>query len=174
MENHEWLASMEQLQERGAQLQQQAVAAQAEIDAILAQHAPPNIGIVVELDDAGIVEAIELPLGVRTTHTAEELGRQVTRAISLAVDARRSALAGQPDWQGSGLDFDNLMASIFDGASVEPERFVNDFKTLAIEVFRGEIVGVEPEERWVATTRESSIAEEIVRMARIAVDASSR
>ncbi|GAB3607793.1 hypothetical protein GCM10027413_32020 [Conyzicola nivalis] len=174
MDNREWLASMEQLQERGERLQQQAVTAQAEIDAILAANAPANVGIVVELDAAGIVEAIELPPGIRTTHTAEELGRQVTRAISVAVDARRSALAGQTELPVSGADFDNLMASIFGGVAVEPERIVNDFKTLTIEVFRGEIVGVEPDARWVASTKESSIAEEIVRMARIAADASSR
>jgi DNA-binding protein YbaB len=166
MDSTAWLRQLEQINESGTALQGRMLAAQAELDEILV--ASDSNAVTVELDAAGVISSVEIADGTRTSMSADALAGEVNRAITLAGIAFRADAASAADGTATGINLGSLLGRIFSGGQPEQQKVANDFKTLSIVLLGGSVIGVELDSRWVASTPERLIAEEIVRMARIA------
>lgn len=169
----EWLRELEGLQAEGEKLQRAAQARQLEINELLGitEHG----AVTVTFDEKGLMSSVEFDPELRKGLTPEKLLQEINSGI-----ARASGMFGAPaattTVPGTDEDaaesassmLDQLTKVLSSGSMPEAKEVVNDFKTVTVTALWGNITRVDCDLRWIGSTPDHLIAEEVVRISRIA------
>jgi len=167
----DWQRELEQLREQGEQLQQKVEATQREIFELLEL---PEVGtVVIEKDEQGLIADITIDSSWRDSLSPAEFEQEVNVALLRSSGLLTAAPGDQPPsgspQAGHGQSYlERVMASFNSPAAREPEEISNDFNTLTVTAMLGNVSSISADKRWIAQTPDHLIAEEIVRIARIA------
>ncbi|MGV8885360.1 MAG: YbaB/EbfC family nucleoid-associated protein [Microbacteriaceae bacterium] len=165
-----WLDDLRALRSESAELQQEIDAAQAEIDEVLALVGAG--AATMTYDRGGLVDALDFDPELRPPLTTPQLQQEINMALVRANNDRPSYQPGL--WDEPGDVFlespyiQQLMKSLATGVLPEMAEIVNDFNQVVVKAAWGNVVAITCDLRWLSSTPDHLISEEVVRMSRIA------
>lgn len=173
-EQQAFLAQLDALKDEGAALQRANAATQRKLMDLL--RVPEQTAIRVDFDELGLISEMEIDEQVKSELTPQQLGRE----INLAVLRASGSVVPTPSMPGGNSQdapadltspdsiLGQLMGILATGERPEPVEVPNDLGTVTIRALWGNLVEVTCTESWILSTPGHLIAEEIVRMGRIA------
>ena len=170
----EWVGYFENLRTEGEQLERRAE--QSLITIIDLIGTPGSGAVSARFDAEGLLEVLEFDDELRTGLEPEKVVEEINAALSRAAMALGSPLlpmspAGTRENPMESQPFRRMIAMLDAGIPLEPETFTNDFGQVSVSALSGNISRVDCKASWIASTPDRLIAEEVVRMARIAARA---
>jgi len=163
-DQNDWVRELDDLRAQGEQLQRETRQSQQDMLAMLA--IPEQGAVSIEFDGLGLMSALTIDQRTRAALTPE----QVVQEINLAL-IRTSALFGSATAttaENNAATLERVSRVVAAGTPPEPVPYSNDFRTVTVTALWGTVVGVACTTAWISSTPDALIADEIVRMARIA------
>lgn len=165
-----WLDDLRELRAGNEELQREIDSAQAEIEEILA--IVGSGAATMTYDRQGLIDSLEFDPELRPGLAPPQLQQEINMAL---VRANNNRPAYQPGlWDEPGDVFlespyiQQLMTTLASGVLPEMTDIANDFNQVVVKAAWGNVVAVTCEIRWLGSTPDPLISEEVVRMARIA------
>lgn len=158
----DWMRALEELREEGEVLQARANETQREILELL--EIPETGSVALVFDEQGLIADVAIDPAWRNSLSPEEFVQDVNFAL-----VRTSGLFGSTAAAPPTQSFlEQVMATFNSPAARAPEEISNDFKTLTVTAVLGKVSSISADSRWIKQTPDALIAEEIVRISRIA------
>ena len=157
----DWQRALEELQAEGELLQARARETQKEILDLLEIPETGAVGIL--LDEQGLIAEVTIDPTWRDSLSPELFVQEINWAI-----IRTSGFGTAPTTAPTPSFLEQVMATFNSPAARVPEEISNDFKTLTVTAVLGNVSSISADPRWITQTPDALIAEEIVRMARVA------
>jgi len=157
-----WMRALEELREEGELLKTQSAETQREILELL--EIPESGSVELVFDEQGLLADVTIDPAWRDSLSPEDFVRDVNFAL-----ARTAGLFGPTAAVPTSPSFlEQVMATFNSPAARAPEEISNDFKTLTVTAVLGRVSSISADPRWIKQTPDALIAEEIVRISRIA------
>jgi hypothetical protein len=128
--------------------------------------APTSSTVVVKLDDDGLIGSIEIDAAALADATPDAIISEINVAIATANTAAPSTF--------TAVSLSDLTAALDSGSSLDPVRLPNDLRTVTAVAIWGTVTAVECDSAWIRQTPLALVAEEVVRVSRLAAVASDR
>lgn len=152
--NPAWLSQLAGLKLEGENLQREAEAAQREIIQLLSGG---SVGAVaISFDDLGLIVKLAIDSELRKGLSAQQLVQEINLALL------KAARPFVPDHASEPLQ------GVTAGRQGNPQETTNDFKTVVVVASLNVIASIRCDLRWIESSPDRLISEEIVRVARIA------
>jgi hypothetical protein len=142
--------------------------AQAEIDALI--QLPAEGSVTAAFDELGFVRSLEIDPNRQKGIDPALLVRDINIALARAPRPTPQAPSGEPGAVQDSVSamMSSVMESLLSGASLTPHVYSNDLGTVSVTTLMGEIQSVECAASWIQASSDSSIAEEVQRVANLA------
>lgn len=133
---------------------------------------PPVGAAVATFDEHGLLASLEIDPAQRALLDAPGLVHDINLAIVRAERPTASMPAREDsDPQAAASLIESIFAGLTSGLSSEPVVYSNDLGTVTVTTMWGEILSVNCAPSWISAASAPAIAEEIVRVANLALRA---